>query len=151
MREAAPLSSLEFIRHFVPVFPVDPVVLEIVFQSFRSTIIGFVDAEQIVFITLHDHAKEFCQQVVEMICFGEMFRRHGLSIAVELGRQVKVEIEPAAVMDGEEGEKGSLEKGKFADFVMLDKDLMKIPAGEVLQTRVMVTYLNGEKVYSRAN
>jgi predicted amidohydrolase YtcJ len=47
----------------------------------------------------------------------------------------------------EEKEKGSLEKGKFADFVILDSDIMTCSPGKVLSTRVLYTYVNGEKVY----
>jgi len=55
----------------------------------------------------------------------------------------------AAKSNFEENEKGSLEKGKFADFVILDKDLMTIDAKEVLTTSVLATYINGEKVYQK--
>jgi predicted amidohydrolase YtcJ len=55
----------------------------------------------------------------------------------------------AARSNFEENEKGSLEKGKFADFVILDRDLMKIPESEILQTLVLYTYLNGERVYKK--
>jgi hypothetical protein len=55
----------------------------------------------------------------------------------------------AARSNFEEKEKGSLEKGKFADFIILDRDLMKIPEKEVLQTIVLKTYLGGEAVYTR--
>ncbi|MEO6949119.1 MAG: amidohydrolase family protein, partial [Ginsengibacter sp.] len=54
----------------------------------------------------------------------------------------------AAKSNFEEHEKGSLEKGKFADFVLLDKDLMTVPSGNILKTKVLMTYVNGEKVYS---
>jgi hypothetical protein len=53
----------------------------------------------------------------------------------------------AAKSNFEENEKGSLEKGKLADFIILDKDLMTIPAKEVLKTSVLATYVGGEKVY----
>jgi hypothetical protein len=49
----------------------------------------------------------------------------------------------------EEGEKGSLEQGKQADFIILDKDLMTIKANEVLNTSVLATYVSGEKVYTK--
>lgn len=55
----------------------------------------------------------------------------------------------AARSNFEEKEKGSLEKGKLADFIILDRDLMKIPVDEILQTIVLKTFLNGEKVYER--
>jgi predicted amidohydrolase YtcJ len=55
----------------------------------------------------------------------------------------------AAKSNFEEREKGSLEAGKLADFIMLDKDLMQVNATEVLQTSVLATYINGQKVYSK--
>ncbi len=48
----------------------------------------------------------------------------------------------------EEKEKGSLEKGKFADLVILDTDLMKCEEGKILKTKVVATYINGKIVYS---
>lgn len=47
----------------------------------------------------------------------------------------------------EEKEKGSLEVGKAADFILLDKDLMKCKEEDVLNTKVVSTYINGERVY----
>ena len=49
----------------------------------------------------------------------------------------------------EENEKGSLTIGKMADFIMLDNDLMKCEPGVMLQTKVLVTYINGEKVFAQ--
>ncbi|MGN6343280.1 MAG: amidohydrolase [Ginsengibacter sp.] len=53
----------------------------------------------------------------------------------------------AAKAGFEEQEKGSLEKGKFADFVLLDTDLMKADAKEILNAKVLMTFVNGEKVF----
>ena len=47
----------------------------------------------------------------------------------------------------EENEKGSLEKGKAADIVILDKDMMTIPAEEIPDIHVLYTFVNGELVY----
>jgi predicted amidohydrolase YtcJ len=48
----------------------------------------------------------------------------------------------------EENEKGSLESGKYADFVILNHDIMKATPKQVYHTKVIATYLNGELVYS---
>jgi predicted amidohydrolase YtcJ len=53
----------------------------------------------------------------------------------------------AAYSNFEEHEKGSLEKGKFADFIITDLDLMKDDIEKIPQTKVLATYLNGEVVY----
>ncbi len=47
----------------------------------------------------------------------------------------------------QEKEKGSLEKGKAADFIMLDNDLMKCEEGKILGTKVLGTWVNGIKVH----
>jgi predicted amidohydrolase YtcJ len=49
----------------------------------------------------------------------------------------------------EEKEKGSIEKGKLADFVILNKDIMKCEIDSVPGVKVICTYINGEKVFSR--
>ncbi|HMK26864.1 MAG TPA: amidohydrolase [Chitinophagaceae bacterium] len=55
----------------------------------------------------------------------------------------------AAKSNFEEKEKGSLEKGKFADFVILDADIMKEVPEKLLEVKVLKTFLGGEKVYER--
>jgi predicted amidohydrolase YtcJ len=47
----------------------------------------------------------------------------------------------------QEGELGSLSVGKRADFVILDRDIMRVPAELVLGTRVRSTWLGGREVY----
>jgi predicted amidohydrolase YtcJ len=49
----------------------------------------------------------------------------------------------------EENSKGSLEPGKLADFVLLSDDIMRIPPSEILKTRVTMTLVAGEVVYSQ--
>jgi predicted amidohydrolase YtcJ len=53
----------------------------------------------------------------------------------------------AAYAAFEERQKGSLEAGKLADFVVLSRDIMSIPPADILKTEVVRTVLGGETVY----
>jgi len=55
----------------------------------------------------------------------------------------------AAKANFEEKEKGSIEPGKYADFVILDSDIMKIDGASLPKVKVLKTYVNGEKVYEK--
>lgn len=52
----------------------------------------------------------------------------------------------AAYSNFEENEKGSIEVGKFADFIILDKNIMEVNEAEIPYIKVNETYVNGEKV-----
>ncbi|MBT2189274.1 amidohydrolase family protein [Sphingobium sp. H33] len=45
---------------------------------------------------------------------------------------------------------GSLETGKFADFVVIDRNIFEVPITDVHNTKVLMTYIEGEKVYDAA-
>jgi predicted amidohydrolase YtcJ len=49
----------------------------------------------------------------------------------------------------EEDLKGSLTPGKLADLAVLSKDIMTIPAPEILETEVVMTLLGGKVVYEK--
>jgi hypothetical protein len=53
----------------------------------------------------------------------------------------------AAYSNFEENEKGSIEAGKFADFTILNQDIMQVDGAKIPATKATATYLNGEKVY----
>ena len=53
-----------------------------------------------------------------------------------------------AFLTFEEKEKGSLEPGKLADFVVLKTDLLTCPVDEVRNIRVSETYLGGKRIYA---
>jgi predicted amidohydrolase YtcJ len=44
---------------------------------------------------------------------------------------------------------GSLETGKRADFIVLDRDIMQIPAKDIVSLRVAETWVDGERVFTR--
>jgi len=48
----------------------------------------------------------------------------------------------------EEKEKGSIEAGKVADFIILDRDIAKVNEKRILKTRVVATFVDGQIVYS---
>lgn len=53
----------------------------------------------------------------------------------------------AAFANFEENEKGSIEVGKFADFTILDKNIMEVDEDELPTTKVVATFINGELVF----
>lgn len=55
----------------------------------------------------------------------------------------------AAYANREEQEKGSLEAGKMADFVILDGDLMQISPEKIPGTKAKATYISGEKIFGQ--
>jgi predicted amidohydrolase YtcJ len=44
---------------------------------------------------------------------------------------------------------GSITPGKYADFVILDRDIMSVPVTEILSTHVLSTWIGGKPVYER--
>ncbi len=49
-----------------------------------------------------------------------------------------------------EGITGSLQPGKLADFILIDRDLLRCPEADIVGTKVLRTYVGGRLVYSAA-
>ena len=49
----------------------------------------------------------------------------------------------------EENEKGSIEVGKVADFVILDNDILKVSESRMRVTKVVATFIDGKLVFSK--
>ena len=54
-----------------------------------------------------------------------------------------------AFLTFEEKEKGSLEAGKLADLIVLDRDILTCPADAIRTTQVLETWLGGKQIYAR--
>ncbi len=82
--------------------------------------------------------------------FGQGLPKEGYHIEEGLSRldALKGMTIWAALGAFEENEKGSLEKGKLADFVILSGDILNLPEKSIPSVYVLHTIINGEPVYS---
>ena len=55
-----------------------------------------------------------------------------------------------AVAVGRQDELGTLEPGKFADLIVIDKNPLSCPPQELHQAQVLACYVGGNKVYETA-
>ena len=78
----------------------------------------------------------------------KLFPQEGFQMKDALSRQEALRGMTiwSAYSNFEENEKGSIEIGKWADFIVLDKDIMRVPIDEVLMMKVEQTYLGGKQV-----
>jgi predicted amidohydrolase YtcJ len=49
----------------------------------------------------------------------------------------------------EENKKGSLESGKFADFIIVDRDVLSVPPSQLKDVQVLKTFVGGELVFAK--
>jgi hypothetical protein len=73
----------------------------------------------------------------------------------QMGTEQKVQREEAikmytingAYLTFEEDIKGSLEPGKLADMIILDRDIMTCPEDDIKDIKILQTFLGGESIY----
>lgn len=66
---------------------------------------------------------------------------------VDLPTAIAAYTTNGAFLSFEEKTRGTIEAGKAADFVVLDRNLFQIPAQEISETQVVLTLLDGKTVY----
>lgn len=68
---------------------------------------------------------------------------------ISLEEAIRCYTSGSAFAEFMENDKGILEPGKLADFVVLDKDIFTIPANEILLTKVDMTVVGGKVEYEK--
>ena len=71
----------------------------------------------------------------------------GPAEAVDLPTAIKSMTLDAAYLMNHDDTTGSIEVGKYADMIVLDKNLFEIPEATISSSKVMVTVFNGQVVY----
>jgi len=69
---------------------------------------------------------------------------------ISLGDCIRAYTSGSAYAEFEEGKKGELKAGEFADFIVLSDDLTKIPPSQYTKVKVILTIAGGRTVYSAA-
>ncbi|MEN7551771.1 amidohydrolase [Rapidithrix thailandica] len=69
--------------------------------------------------------------------------------ALSLAEALKAYTLNSAYVMRQEAKVGSLEVGKEADFIVLDRNLFEIPPHQIGKTQVLATYLQGELIFER--
>jgi predicted amidohydrolase YtcJ len=70
---------------------------------------------------------------------------------ISLGDCIRAYTSGSAYAEFEEGKKGKLKAGEFADFIVLSDDLTKIPPVQYTRIKVLLTVVGGRAVYSAAH
>ncbi len=71
--------------------------------------------------------------------------------ALDLGDIAKAYTTGGAFVNHSEKQTGSLEVGKCADLVMLDKNIFELPKSEIASAKVLLTLIDGKAVYKDSN
>lgn len=70
---------------------------------------------------------------------------YGASELTDIHQAIKAMTINGAWALGLEEERGSIKVGKYADFIIIDHDLLSTPTNELHNTKVLATYFEGER------
>ncbi len=73
----------------------------------------------------------------------------GAAEAISREQAIHAYTAETAYLSWEENQKGTLEPGKLADMVVLDRDIMTIPPEDILKIKIDLTIIDGKVVYDR--
>lgn len=73
----------------------------------------------------------------------------GKEEAVSREKAIELYTREAAYLTWDEKKKGSLEPGKFADMIVLDRDILTVPDEELMSINVDMTFVDGKLVFRR--
>jgi predicted amidohydrolase YtcJ len=76
-------------------------------------------------------------------------RTFGAAQAITIDQAIRMFTINAATRLGLDKELGTIEAGKRADFVVIDKNPFRIPATDIHTIKVQKTYIDGEVVFDR--
>ena len=71
----------------------------------------------------------------------------GINEAIDLAEAIKAMTLSSAYLMNQDDMVGSIETGKYADMIILDKNLFDIPAEEISSAKVLKTILAGRVVF----
>ena len=69
--------------------------------------------------------------------------------AIDIMDAIRVYTWNGAYLGKDEEILGSIEPGKLADIIIIDKDILSVPAEDLLETKVLMTMVNGNMVYQK--
>jgi hypothetical protein len=72
----------------------------------------------------------------------------GIDEAISVMDAIRVYTYNGAYLEKEEHKKGSIEPGKFADFVVIDRDILSTPVEEIKNIKVLKTIVDGQIIFN---
>jgi predicted amidohydrolase YtcJ len=72
----------------------------------------------------------------------------GIDEAISVMDAIRVYTYNGAYLEKEEHKKGSIELGKFADFVVIDRDILSTPVEEIKNIKVLKTIVDGQIIFN---